>query len=102
MRIAGAYPFFKRSRWKLSRDGFEVEREAADLDADSRRQLRQQKSRPISDTLHAWLTLHRHQATEGTAIARAIDYNLRRWDALTRIVCTTPDPSRLLADLIEA
>jgi transposase len=65
---------------------YEVEREAAELDAEGRRRLREHRSRPIADTLHAWLTLHRQKATEGTAIARAIDYSLKRWSALTRFL----------------
>jgi len=31
-----------------------------------------------------WLILQRQKSTDGTAIARAIDYSLKRWDALIR------------------
>ena len=48
--------------------------------------MRQLKSRPIADTLHQWLTLQRQEATDGTSIAKAIDYSLKRWAALTRFV----------------
>jgi len=37
-------------------------------------------------TLHEWLTLHRQRATDGTAMAKAIDYSLKRWAALTRFL----------------
>ena len=63
---------------------YEIERLAQDLDADQRRRLRQLKARPIADTLHEWLTLQRQRCTDGTALAKAIDYSLKRWQALTR------------------
>ena len=65
---------------------YDIERLAADLDAEGRRRLRQLRSKPIADTLHEWLVLHRHKATDGTAMARAIDYSLKRWAALTRFL----------------
>ena len=63
---------------------YEIEREAAELDADERRRIRQLKARPIADTLHAWLTAQRQKVPDGTATAKAIDYSLARWVALTR------------------
>ena len=65
---------------------YEVERQAREVSAEQRRQMRQLQSRPIADKLREWLLLHRQKATDGTAIARAIDYSLGRWDALTRFV----------------
>jgi hypothetical protein len=65
---------------------YDVEREAAGLDAEARRRLREARSRPIADTLHEWLALHRQKATDGTAMAKAIDYSLKRWGALTRFL----------------
>ena len=65
---------------------YEVEREVQDLDADQRQSIRQLKSRPIADTLHAWLTAQRQKVPEGSATARAIDYSLKRWRALTRFI----------------
>ena len=53
---------------------------------DQRQRLRELKSRPIADTLHQWLTLQRQIASDGTAIAKAIDYSLGRWGALTRYI----------------
>jgi transposase len=65
---------------------YDVERIARELDADQRHRLRQLRSKPITDTMHEWLTLHRRRATDGTAIAKAIDYSLGRWVALTRFL----------------
>jgi hypothetical protein len=65
---------------------YDIERVASALDVDQRRRLRELKSRPIADTLHQWLTLQRQMATDGTAMAKAIDYSLGRWRALTRFI----------------
>jgi transposase len=65
---------------------YEVERLAAELDAEGRQRLRTLRSKPITDTLHEWLTLHRQRATDGMAIAKAIDYSLKRWGPLTRFL----------------
>lgn len=40
----------------------------------------------MADKLREWLVLRRQQATDGTAMAKAIDYNLGRWPALTRFL----------------
>ena len=60
-----------------------VERDAAQLDAEARLQLRQENAKPIATAFHAWLKTQRLQVPEGSATARAIDYSLRRWAALT-------------------
>jgi len=65
---------------------YDVERLAAELDDDGRRRLRELGSTPITDTLHKWLISHRQRATDGTAMARAIDYSLKRWDPLVRFL----------------
>jgi hypothetical protein len=63
---------------------YDVEREAAALDAEARREMREARARPIAQTLHDWLVRQRLKVTEGSAIARAIDYSLKRWKALVR------------------
>jgi transposase len=65
---------------------YDIERVARSLDVEERTRLRALKTRPIMDTFHAWLALQRQKATDGTGIARAIDYSLNRWEALTRFV----------------
>jgi transposase len=61
-----------------------VERETKELPADERRRIRQERSKPLLDLLHQWLIVNRQKITDGTATARAIDYSLKRWSALTR------------------
>ena len=63
---------------------YEVEREVQDLDADERRRIRHLKARPVADALGKWLTLQRQKVPDGSATAKAIDYSLNRWAALTR------------------
>ena len=63
---------------------YEVEREVHDLAPDERRRIRQLKARPVADALSKWLQLQRQKVPDGSATAKAIDYNLGRWVALTR------------------
>ncbi len=65
---------------------YEVEARAAEqkLDAIGRQRLRQLRARPIVDALREWLILHRQKVPEGSATAKAIEYSLGRWEALTR------------------
>jgi transposase len=65
---------------------YEVEREAREqrLDAIGRQRLREQRARPAADTLRAWLIRQRLRVPDGSATAKAIQYSLGRWPALTR------------------
>ena len=65
---------------------YRIERKAGRLKADDRRRLRQKRAVPILDALHGWLKQQRELVPPGSAIANAIDYSLRRWQALTRYV----------------
>lgn len=65
---------------------YEVERELKACSANERQRARQDRSKPLLDALHAWLLLTRQKITDGTATAKALDYSLRRWQALTRFV----------------
>jgi transposase len=65
---------------------YDIERQAHELSVDQRQRLRALESKPIMDKLHEWLLLQRSRATDGTAIAKAIDYSLKRWPALIRFL----------------
>ena len=65
---------------------YDIEREVKSLTADERLRIRQARSRPLADALHQWMELQRCQITDGTATARALDYSLKRWGALTRFL----------------
>ena len=61
-----------------------IEREVKDLPPEQRLQERRTRATPIAQALHGWLTAQRVKVTDGTATAKAIDYSLNRWAALTR------------------
>jgi transposase len=65
---------------------YKIEREAREqkLDAVGRRELRQQRAKPIAETLRQWLVRQKSQVPVGSATAKAIDYSLGRWAALVR------------------
>ncbi|MBK7549709.1 MAG: IS66 family transposase [Rhodoferax sp.] len=73
---------------------YDIEREVKNLDADQRKAIRQQQSKPVLDALHQWMALQRQKVPDGSATAKALDYSLRRWVALTRFV----DDGQLPAD----
>nr|WP_268237249.1 transposase [Undibacterium terreum] len=62
---------------------YEVERTAASLDGKQRLALRQQQASPAAQALHKWLQTQRQRVPTGGATAKAIDYSLNRWSALT-------------------
>jgi len=63
-----------------------IEREVQHLSAGQRQTIRQARSKPITDAMHEWLVLQRQNILDGTSTARAMDYSLKRWGALTRFV----------------
>ena len=65
---------------------YAVERQAKGLGSQERLRMRQEKSQPLVQTLYEWLMLNRQKVPEGSATAKAIDYTLRRWKALTRFL----------------
>ena len=65
---------------------YDIEREVRDLPAEERRVIRQDKTKPIADALHQWLTQQRQKVPDGSATAKAIDYSLKRWQALLRFI----------------
>jgi transposase len=61
-----------------------VERDIRDKNAQHRLQQRRSRAAPIAQALHDWLVAQRAKVPHGTATAKAIDYSLNRWEALTR------------------
>ena len=54
------------------------------LSREQRLHERRTRAAPIAKALHDWLIAQRTKITNGTATAKAIDYSLNRWVALTR------------------
>lgn len=62
---------------------YDIERDVKQLKPEDRLQIRQLQSKPVADALHAWLTSQRELLARADATARAIDYSLSNWPALT-------------------
>ena len=62
---------------------YEIERELKELKPEDRLVQRQLRSKPVANALHAWLTTQRQRLVKADATARAIDYALSNWPALT-------------------
>lgn len=62
---------------------YQAEAAFAEMDHDSRRQARQQVSKPLWNEFEVWLKLQRTQVLDGSKIAEAINYSLNAWKALT-------------------
>lgn len=74
---------------------YEVERDIQALaDATQRLKHRRTRAGPIAKALHDWMTAQRGRVPPGTATAKALDYSLNRWAALTRYL----DDARLPID----
>jgi transposase len=65
---------------------YEIERMVAGASEQERLRIRQTQSRPVMETLQRWLQEHRAKVPEGSATAKAIDYSLRRWQALSGFI----------------
>lgn len=63
---------------------YEIEHEVKALETDLRRRIRQEKAASVMDALHTWMTAQRDIVHNGSAISKALDYNLKRWMALSR------------------
>lgn len=62
---------------------YDIERQAKALSPELRQQMRQEQARPVLDAFHQWMILQRQKVPNGSAIAKALDYSLKRWRALT-------------------
>jgi hypothetical protein len=62
---------------------YRIEAEARGLSSGERLQMRNDRSRPLCDEFHGWLQLERRRVPDGSATAKAIDYSLNHWKALT-------------------
>jgi len=63
---------------------YAVETLVKDRKPEERLEARQTHSMPIASAFHDWLSTQRLRVPDGSATAKAIDYSLNRWRALTR------------------
>ena len=60
---------------------FAVERDINGLDAETRLTVRREKSASLAAELEAWMREQRARLSRHSAVAKAMDYMLKRWDA---------------------
>ena len=65
---------------------YDTERQAREFDAEHRRRWREEHAKPVAEALHAWMLAQRIRVPDGSATAKALDYSLKRWVALTRYI----------------
>ena len=65
---------------------FAIEREINGLSPEQRLTLRAERSRPLLTDLETWLRGERRRLSSKSDTAKAIDYSLKRWPALTRFL----------------
>jgi transposase len=61
---------------------YAIEAEIRGHPAEHRRQVRQERSRPIVETLHEWLRHHVERVSGASDLARAMRYAIRHWFGL--------------------
>jgi transposase len=64
------------------RELYVIEAEVRGRPAEDRRAVRQERSRPIVDALHGWLTVQLERVSGKSGLAEAIRYALRHWQGL--------------------
>ena len=65
---------------------FAIEREINGVSSDERLAVRHERSRPLIAELKTWLRTQRAKLSAKNETAKAIDYSLKRWTALTRFL----------------
>jgi transposase len=65
---------------------YRIEADAAGMEASARLAHRQQHARPVLHAFKAWLVEQRTTTVGQSNTAKAMDYTLKRWDALARYV----------------
>ena len=63
---------------------YAIEAQGRDRDVDERMQLRREYAQPLLQSMHEWLLQTRLTVANGGGTAKAIDYSLKRWAALSR------------------
>ncbi len=61
-----------------------IEAHGRDMTVEARTQWRRERAQPLLDSMHDWLRQTRVMVANGGGLAKAIDYSLKRWAALSR------------------
>lgn len=71
---------------------YRIEELIRDFDDEARYRYRVEHAKPRMVALHAWMVKLRQAALGGSGLAKALDYSLKRWSALTRYLDDGRDP----------
>lgn len=82
---AGGHPVAQEALRRIAQL-YAIEAEAREGDVAARLALRRRETLPRLTALHGWLITQRVTTAQGSGLARAIDYTLKRWPALIRYV----------------
>lgn len=83
LQAAGNHPVATQALQRIA-EVYAVEAQATLFAAEERAAWRTEHSKPLLADLRLWLIERRASAANGGALAKAIDYTLRRWPALVR------------------
>lgn len=67
---------------------YEIEAQAQDLSIEQRQRLRQEKAKPLLETMQTWLHETLAKTAPGDASAKTLSYALKRWPAVMRYADT--------------
>ncbi|MEQ9108018.1 MAG: IS66 family transposase [Limnobacter sp.] len=65
---------------------YAIEAQLQDIPPEERRHRRQTEIKPLMDKLRQWLLDHKIKVPDGSGTMKAIDYSLKRWDALCTFI----------------
>jgi transposase len=65
---------------------FEIERAINGRSPEERRAVRQEKSKPLFDDMHAWLLRERETLSRSAEVLKPINYMLKRWSDFARFL----------------
>ena len=101
LHASGGHPLAEEALRRIG-ELYAIEAQAREGDVTARLALRQQAAVPKLKALRDWLMAQRLKTADGTGLARAIDYSLKRWPALVRYVdCgTLPIDNNLVENAI--
>lgn len=83
LHAAGSHPVAGEALRRITQL-YAVEEQASSFTEDQRAVWRAEHSMPLLKALHSWLKALRPTVANGGALAKAVDYTLRRWPALVR------------------
>lgn len=83
LNVAQANPIAQEALRRIAQL-YAIEARGQDMAQAARARLRQEDAQPVLAQMHDWLKTIRLAVADGSGLARAIDYSLKRWSALAR------------------